>query len=292
MLVACSRAPRTDYAPSIGAPPASAAGRTEYSFGVIPSHNAVRLFEMYQPLVDEINAHVSGFIIKLETALDHPSYEKKVLERKLHFLILNSHLVIPAEDQGYNIIGRTGDSIRGLILVRAGSHIRRVSDLKGASISFDSRTDLAGDMMPKLLLRQNGLNVDRQATPKYVRSPESVIWNVYYGRSAAGCVPQSAWLSFQAAHPDVAHELVARWRTDPLVGLGILARDDIPAEHVRAVARALFSLNDSERGRKILTSIGISSFRAANEATYDRVWEFLNDYRRSFGRTPVLGDAE
>jgi len=290
-ITGCSRVSRTDYLPTVSSTPLAPA-QTEYSFGVIPLHNAVRLFEIYRPLIDEINSHISGFTIKLETAIDHPHYETKVLRRKLQFVMLNSHLVIPAEERGYVIIGRTADSIRGIILVRADSNIRRVADLKGASISFGSRTDLAGDMMPKLLLKQNGLNVDRQAAPKYVRSPESVILNVFYGRTEAGCVPESAWLTFRAARPEVARQLVARWRTDPIIGLGILARDDVPRERVQKVARALFDLENSERGREILGALGISSFKPANEATYDRVWEFLNDYRRAFGRTPALGDAE
>jgi phosphonate transport system substrate-binding protein len=290
-LATCSRASHSDYAPSAGPPPAQPA-RVEYSFGVIPLHNAVHLYQIYEPLVDAVNDQLSGFSIKLATAIDHPHYERKVKERKLNFVMLNSHLVIPAEGRGYRIVGRTSDNIRGIILVRADSHIRRIRDLRGASIFFDSRTDLAGDMMPKLLLKQNGLNVDRQAAPKYVRSPESVIWNVYYGRTAAGCVPESAWLAFQAEQPNVAQALKVRWRTDPLIGLGILARDDIPREHVRKVMNALFDLDETERGRKILAAIGITSFEPANEATYDRVWEFMNDYRRMFGRTPALGDAE
>ena len=287
----CSRASRPDYLPTISSAPVTPS-QPEYSFGVMPLHNAVRLFDVYNPLIEEINRHVSGFTIKLETAIDHPHYETKVLQRKLNFVMLNSHLVIPAEERGYVIIGKTADNIRGIILVRADSKIRRVADLKGASISFGSRTDLPGDMMPKLLLKQNGLNVDRQAAPKYVRSPESVILNVFYGRTVAGCVPESAWLSFRASRPEIARELVARWRTDPIIGLGLLARNDVPRERVQTVARALFELNASERGREILAALGISSFKPANEATYDRVWEFLNDYRRAFGRTPALGDAE
>src|SRR5205085_5728658 len=101
--------------PEIDATRAGGNTRIEYSFGVLPLHNPVRLFEIYQPLVDEINSRVSGFAIKLETAKDHPHYEAKTLNRELHFLMMNSHLVIPAEERGYRIVGRTSDTIRGLV---------------------------------------------------------------------------------------------------------------------------------------------------------------------------------
>lgn len=291
-LCACAHSSGADYLPQIEGRASGAAVRTEYSFGVLPLHNAVRWFETYQPLIDEINSRVSGFSVRLETAKDHPHYETKVRERRLHFVMMNSHLVIPAEERGYKIIGRTADTIRGLILIRNDSSIRSARDLKAASISFASGTDLPGAMMPKLFLKQNGLDVDRQAAPKYVGSPDSTIINVFLKLSAAGCVSESAWLSFRARRPDIAQSLQVRWATAPLVGLGILARNDIPREHVQSVARALFGLQQSERGRKILAGMSISSFQPANEATYDTVWEFRNDYRKAFGYTPNLRAAE
>ena len=206
--------------------------------------------------------------------------------------MMNSHLVIPTEERGYRIIGRIADGVRGLVLVHADSNIRRASDLKSASISFASSTDLPGAMMPKLFLKQNGLDVDKQASPKYVGSPDSAIMNVSLKRSAAGCVSESAWLSFRARRPKIAKSIEVRWATAPLVGPGILARNDIPREHVQSVARALFGLQQTERGRKILAGVNISSFQPANEASYDRVWEFLTDYRRAFGSKPTLRGPE
>lgn len=292
VFTGCARTSHVDYLPRIGpaAPPGSV--HVEYSFGVLPLHNAVRLFAMYQPLMDEINRHVTGFTVKLETARTYAQYEIKARNRQLDFLMMNSHLVIPTEEIGYEIIGRTADKIRGVIVIRRDAPIRRIRELKGQSISFGSRTDLAGAMLQKLLLKQSGLDVDRVASPKYVNSQDSALENVCDRRSAAACVSESAWQSFRMNRPELADLLEVRWQTEPLVGLGVLARRDIPREHVLEVAHALFKLEESQPGRKILAQMHISGFRAADEASYDPVWEFLNDYRRSFGYTPTLGGAE
>ena len=292
LLSGCAQISKTDYLPQIDAMSSSRTADVEYAFGIVPLHNAIQLFETYEPLVDEINSHVSALTVKLETARDYPNYERKVRDRKLHFVMLNPHLVIPAEEHGYEIIGRTGDKVRGLIVIRKDSNIQRVRDLKSASISFGARTDLPGTMMTKVFLKQSGLDVDKKAKPKYVGSQESALMNVYFGLSAAGCVSDSTWNVFQSARPDLAQSLLVRWETEPLLGLGILARDDVPHEHVRAVARVLFELNASVRGRKILEAIKVSSFKPADSGTYDGLWEFLNDYRKMFGRAPTLGDAE
>lgn len=291
-LAGCAPAPKADYTPRIGPSAAMRVSGTEYLFGVAPLHNAVRLFETYQPLIDEINRRAGAFTIKLESARDYPSYEIKVRDRMLHFAMLNPHLVIPAQDRGYTIIGRAADKIRGLIVIRKDSNIRQIRDLRLASISFGARTDLSGTMMPKVFLKQLGLNVEKQARPKYVGSQESALMNVYLGYSAAACISAATWNAFRMAQPGVAQELQIAWQTDPLVGFGILARNDIPPEHIRTLTRILFDLNTSERGRGILEPIKVSSFKPASDGTYDGVWEFLNDYRRMFGRTPTLGGAE
>lgn len=288
----CGRSARLDYLPQLDSAPRANSNRVEYSFGVLPLHNAVLLFETYQPLIDEINAHVSGFTVRLETAKDHPTYERKARDGRLDFVMMNAHLVIRTEERGYNIIGRAAGNIRGLVLVRKDSTVVKARDLRGASVSFGARTDLAGAMMQKLLLKQNGLDVERDAKPKYVGSPESAIENVYSGRSAAACVSESAWKAFETRRPAVARDLRVRWATMPLMGMGILARRDIPRDRVQMVMRVLFDLDDSESGRKILQAMSISSFRPAEEASYDPVWEFLNDYRRAFRYVPVLGGAE
>ena len=288
----CARSPASDYLPRIGPAPAARPARVEYSFGVLPLSNAVHLFETYQPLIDDINSHVSGFTVRLETARDNPSYEMKARNRKLHFVMMNPHLVLPTEGKGYQIIGRTFDKIRGVILVRRGSRIRRPHDFVGASISIGSRGDLPGDMMPKLFLGRSGLDLERQANTKYVGSPESAMLNVSLRHSVAACVSDSAWQAFRLERPDLAKSLEVRWITAPLVGLAILVRKDVPRAHVQKVADDLFHLNESASGRRILAGMGISSFVPANDASYDPVWEFLNDYRRMFGFSPSLGGAE
>ena len=100
-LSGCGQVRRADYLPRIDPTPFVRPAGVEYSFGVLPLHNAVQLFETYQPLIDKINSHVSGFTLKLETARDYPNYEAKVRDRKLHFAMLNAHLIIPGEDHGY-----------------------------------------------------------------------------------------------------------------------------------------------------------------------------------------------
>src|SRR5258706_6933539 len=137
VLCGCAPTPKTpDYQPQIGATQPPRPSQPEYSFGVLPTHNAIRLFETYQPLIEEIDSRISGFKVKLETAKDYPEYEAKVRDRRLNFVMLNSHLVIPPEGRGYQVISRTADRIRGAIRGRKSASFHDPRDLKTFSISF------------------------------------------------------------------------------------------------------------------------------------------------------------
>src|SRR5579872_1326557 len=173
-LCGCAPSPKTDYQPKSGATPARHTEATEYSFGVIPVQNAVQLFETYQPLMDAINREVSGFTVKLETAKDYLQYEAKVRDRVLDVIMMNPHLVIPAEERGYDIIGRSADRISGVVIVRKGSNYRTPRDLKRASISFANRPDPPGAMMTRVWLKRGDFDPARDATQNFVSPPASL----------------------------------------------------------------------------------------------------------------------
>src|SRR5260370_30435592 len=117
VLWGCAQTTKTpEYQPQIGAAQPPRPAVPEYSFGVLPTHNAIRLFETYQPLIEEINRRISGCKVKLETAKDYPEYETKVRDGRLHFVMLNSHLVIPAEQRGDQVSSTTDHRIRRVIV--------------------------------------------------------------------------------------------------------------------------------------------------------------------------------
>ena len=104
-----------------------------YIFGVHPLHNPKRLFEVYQPLVDHINKHLEGVIIKLEASRNYASYNKKLFSRHFDFSLPNPYQTVQSLNHGYKVFGKMGDdkTFRGLILVRKDSGIKTVYDLKG-----------------------------------------------------------------------------------------------------------------------------------------------------------------
>jgi phosphonate transport system substrate-binding protein len=264
---------------------------SEYAFGVFPLHNSVRLFQVYQPMIDDVNLQAVGFSVKLQSSRDYPSYEAKLQRRELPFALINQAITVAG--RGYRIFGKVADDdrFRGILVVRKDSGIRTPRDLKGAAVSFPAPTAFAASMMTKLFLKKHGLDVETEAVPKYVGSQDSSVMNVYLGLTRAGGTWPPTWDALKKERPDVVQALDVKWRTAPLVNLALVARSDVPEAHVRQVAAVLFDLHKSAHGRAILQRMEASRYEPATSVTYDPVRRFVGEYRRLFGDVPQLEGA-
>lgn len=104
--------------------------------------------------------------------------------------------------------------------------------------------------------------------------------NVYLGQVSAGATWPVPWKSFVKEHPDKAAQLEVKWQTEALLNNGWVARNDVSPEILQKVASALFELNASEEGRKMLELLPISRFEKANNVTYKPVEDYLERFSK------------
>ena len=260
-----------------------------YLVGPHPLHNPQHLFDIYQPILDYLNARITGARLELEASRNYAVYDEKLLkESKFPFAMPNPLQMVQATGAGYRIFGKLSDEdpSRGLIVVRTDSGIREISDLKGKAVSYPAPTALFATMMPQYYLQTHGLDVRTDITNLYVGSQESSIMAVFLGTSAAGATWPGPWKLFVKAHPDYAKMLEVRWQTPSLPNNGWVVRDDVPPELARRFAELLFSLPESEEGRALMARVGVARFEPADDATYRPVREFLKRYRETIGEVP------
>lgn len=288
-FLGCSKKSIKDYSPTYGETPAVHLKKIEYIFAVHPLHNPDRFFEIYQPLINYINAQADDFSLKLESSKDYQSFEQKLYNKKFHFALPNPYQSVTATKYGYTVFGKMGDdkNFKGIILARKDSHLNKVSDLRGALISFPSATALAAAMMPKYLLKQMGLDVEKEAICRYVGSQESSIMNVYLGKTKAGCTWPPPWEMLIKNHPEIEAALEVVWMTEPLINNGLVVRNDIPKVHLEKVASLLFNLHHTTKGNSILKRMELSRFEKIENIKYvEVVTSFLNRYKEQFGHLP------
>lgn len=281
LLAGCGREEKS-YQPVFGEEAASEGAR-EYIVGIHPLHNPGRLFDVYGPIVEYIDAQIPEARFRLEASRNYEEFDKKLYSRQFDFAMPNPYQTVRSLKHGYRVFGKMGDdeNFRGIILVRRDSGIRKVADLKGRKVSYPSEVALAATMMPQYYLHTHGLDVNRDIENLYVGSQESSIMNVLRGHVAAGATWPVPWMTFQEEHPDMAAQLEVKWQTGTLPNNGWVVRDDVPPELAGKFAALLFALNESEQGRAMLSRLPVSRFEPATDATYQPV----RDYLKTFSET-------
>ncbi len=283
LLGGCGNGDRqATYQPAYGTQSTGAVVRKHYRFGVHPLHNPEKLFAVYGPIVDALNAAIPEARFDLEASRNYEEFDKKLYARQFDLALPNPYQTINAVRHGYRVFGKMGDDeqFRGIILTRRNSNIRAVADLKGKVISFPAKSALAATMLPQHFLYRQGLPIDAYRA-RYVGSQESSIMNVYLGDAAAGATWPPPWTAFKKEYPERAAQLTVRWQTDPLLNNGLVARDDFPPALLRKVATLLFHLHETSEGRALLSHLPLSRFEAADATTYRPVQEFITEFSKT-----------
>jgi phosphonate transport system substrate-binding protein len=277
---ACDTSP-PPAGPSYGSAPGNEV-KPHYHLAIHPLHNPKKLAEAYQPLVDYLNANIPQANFVLEASRDYQDYERKFRARTPEFLLPNPWHTLEAIKVGYNVIAMAGDAddFKGIFIVRKDSGLNTPADLKGKVVSYPSHTALAACIMPQYYLHQNGVNINHDIENIYVGSQESSIMNAYLGKSDAGATWPPPWRLFQQDHPEQAAQLKLIWETPPLMNNSFMVRDDVPAALRDRVQRLLIELHQSPEGRAILKSSTTARFHMADDASYDRVRDYVANFER------------
>lgn len=250
---------------------------TKYVIGIHPLHNPKRLFEVYGPIVDFINANMPEADFTLEASRNYEEFDKKLYSGHFDFAMPNPYQTINSLKHGYRVFGKMADDddFRGIILVRRDSGINTVADLKGKAVSYPAPTALAATMMTQYYLHTHGVDVNRDIENRYVGSQESSIINVLRGHVAAGATWPVPWKTFSKENPQLASQLEVKWKTEPLQNNGWVVRKDLPTAVVDKFAVLLFSLDQHQQGREMLARIPVTRFESANDDSYGPVQAFI-----------------
>ncbi|MGZ3768738.1 MAG: phosphate/phosphite/phosphonate ABC transporter substrate-binding protein [Bdellovibrio sp.] len=250
-------------------------------FAVHPLHNPELLNDVFGPLINYLNEHITEVHFQLEASVNYPAFEEKLKKREVQFALPNPYQTIMSLSHGYKVFGKMADdyNFRGIILIRKDSNIKSFEDLKGKTISYPAATALAATMLPQYLLYTHGLKIN-DTKNIYVGSQESSIMNVYLKTSQAGATWPPPWNAFVAKNPEIAKELKVQWQTETLANNGLVVRDDVSPAIIDKVKKVIFKMHQDPEGQKILQGIGLSKFEAADENTYKSVKKFLEIFSR------------
>lgn len=254
--------------------------KDRYSFAIHPLHNPIRLFSVYQPLIDYLNKNIPNASFYLESSRDYPAFDKKLELGSVDFALPNPYQTMIASEGKYRVFGKMGDdyNFRGIILIPKDSTIKTVADLKGKTISYPAPTALAATMMPQMFLYEHGLDVIKDTQSLYVGSQESSIMNAFEGKTDAAATWPPPWEVLKEQRPEIADKLMVKWETQSLPNNGLVVHRRIPDALVAQVKQLMLNLHKSDEGRAILQRMFLSKFESADNETYLPVKRFITQF--------------
>lgn len=262
------------------------ATKTTLKLGVHPLHNPQKIIEVFTPLVNYLNTNSKNFYIELVTSKDYADYNSKIKIKYFDILSPNPYQTVKAKKYSYKVIGKWGNDelFRGIFLVRVDSGIKSLADLRDKKISFPAPTALAATLMPQELLYSKYKYLPEKSYKQFfVGNQESSIMAAYNKTADVGVTWLPPWKLMQKENPEISKTLRALATTEKLPSNSIMIKNDVNVEIVNELRKLLLSLNQGTDGGKILDSIGISHFEAANEKTYIPVEKFIIKYEKDIG---------
>jgi len=181
------------------------------------------------------------------------------------------------------IVQRFGSPFyRGQIMVRAGSGINSLDDLKGKSFAFVDPASTSGHLYPKTLLLSKGLD------PKtffgksvFVGSHNAVVLSIYKGEVDGGAAYDGSRAAVAKTYPDVFEKIKVLAYTKEIPNDTVSVRKELPEELKLKLKKGLKKISRSAQGSKILKRLyGISGL-VDLDALFDPVREagrMLNIY--------------
>ncbi len=250
------------------------AGTQPVRFGVLPLQSPVALARLFIPLCARLAKALHRPIV-FATAPDFHRFMARAKRGRYDILFLNPYLY--RQLHGYRAVARIkGVPFVGLLITSQGRPIGPLTrqSLAGRTIAFPDPDAFAATLMVKEYLREDGVIVDTEMRPVYLRSQDSVILAVARGLVDFG----GTWpWSLDQEPPAIRAEVRIVARTPPGPEMPIVVRDDMPPAMVKALQKALTGLTHSTAGRAILRRLRLpAGFAIANPGEYANIPRVLN----------------
>jgi phosphonate transport system substrate-binding protein len=248
-----------------------------YNFSPVNQYNLQVSASFWNPIIRYVSAK-SGVRLNLKlgrTSADTTSY---VLAREVDFAFTN-HLFSPDRlKMGWSVFGRrNAPPVQGQLVVPADSPIRDIRELAGSVVAFPGPEALVAYKLPYSQLLRKHIAV----TPVFTGNHDAAFTQLFAGKARAVGANSQLVANWSGREGSTFRVL---WSSAPFNDLALMASPRVPADEVRAVARAFLTMHQDPEGRKILAAATELvhapvpvSFIAASDADYASYRAFYAD---------------
>lgn len=246
--------------------------------GVLPRDNPRISYEKYQPLIDYLTDNTTyNFELLLKLTYDETVDALGNGDIDIAFLgpltYLNAHAKYGAVSILKSITDKGDSHYRSVVIVKENSPANKLSELKGKEFAFASFESTSGNLIPRLLLAENGIHLKELKSYHNFRYHGSVVKWVLRGLYDAGAVRESV------AEKYLPLGLRIMTISKPIPTGPVVVGPKTPYAVVEAVKTALLNMNKTKEGKKILKKVDPElrgGFIEATDVDYENIRKMVN----------------
>ena len=145
---------------------------------------------------------------------------------------------------------------RGQIVVRKGSGIKNLKDLKGKKIAVQDSTSSSGWVFPVACMEEHGVNINKDHIQTVqVKGYDQAVMSVYNGNVDAAFIFQGARKLVEKDAPDVMKKVVPIYTTPKIPNDTVSVRGDMSPKFQAKLVKAFQNIAKSKKGHKIISSV-------------------------------------
>ena len=167
------------------------------------------------------------------------------------------------------------DSYRSMIVVKSGSDIKELEDLKGKTIATQDVTSSAGYVWPVAEMKKAGIDINTDVTTVQVKGHDQAVLSVLNGDVDAAFVFEDARNTVKNDYPEIMDEVEPMYFTEPIPNDTISVRSDMSEEWDTKIQDAFIAIGKDEEGKQIISDIySHEGYVVSQDSNFDIVREY------------------
>ncbi|MBI3536708.1 MAG: phosphate/phosphite/phosphonate ABC transporter substrate-binding protein [Chloroflexi bacterium] len=299
-------APTAVPTPAAYVPKAGELGSADKPFVMtfVPSGDTGKIAKAGQGIADLVSKQ-TGWAYKIEVGTSEAASIEAMGGNKAQVGFLNTFAIILAKakydidvalvnqriyiaiaiDPDKDLTGKITPYYKAEFLTKVGSGIKTYADLKGKSFCFTSAGSTSGNIVPRIILKANGIDPDKDMKSTFAGGHDKAALAVYQGDCDAGVTfvdtltDQS--LKLYEKFPDIATKVTAFGISDRIPNDGVQFVKGLDPRVRDATVKALTAVAADPAGKQLLKDLyNIDGFEVAG---YDKYYKPFEDILKKAG---------